>query len=113
MHLKDVWEQTTLCYTNCPINKDDIIDLRDARLFKDCSMVRNLKMQIKFGNIFVLDQPGNDTNSNVSSAPRGDEDDFDEIDMLSHGTQALHRLEALLRHGKPIKHIASKDKSDL
>jgi hypothetical protein len=112
MRLKDAWEQLAQRYARS-VDEDDIIDLRDVELFKDRGVVRNLNTQINFGDIFVPGQHGNDANSDAGGAPSEDEDDFDEIDTLSHGARAQHGLEAQLRRVKPLRDLDSEDEDEL
>lgn len=112
MRLKDAWEQLAQRYSR-PVDEDDIIDLRDVELFKDHGVVRNLNAQINFGDISVPDEPGNDANSDAGGAHSEDEDDFDEIDTLSHGARAQNGLEAQLRRVKPLRDLDSEDDDDL
>ena len=112
MRLKDAWEQLAKRYS-CPVDEDDIVDLRDVKLFKDRGVVRNLNGQINFGDISVPDGPGNDANSDDGGAHSEDEDDFDEIDTLSHGARAQNGLEAQLRRVKPLRGLDSEDDDDL
>ena len=111
MRLKGAWGQLAQRYARS-VDEDDIIDLRDVELFKDRGVVRNLT-QINFGDIFVPDEPGNDANSDAGGAHSEDEDDFDEIDSLSHGARAQHGLEAQLRRVKPLRDLDSEDEDDL
>ena len=112
MRLKGAWEQLAQRYAR-PVDEDDIIDLRDVKLFKDRGVVRNLNTQINFGDISVPDEPGNDANSDAGGAHSEDEDDFDEIDTLSHGARAQNGLEAQLRRVKPLRDPDSEDEDDL
>jgi hypothetical protein len=112
MRLKDAWEQLAQRYS-CPVDEDDIIDLRDVNLFKDRGVVRNLNAQINFGDISVPDELGNDANSDAGGAHSEDEDDVDEIDTLSHGARTQNGLEAQLRRVKPLRDLDSEDDDDL
>ena len=112
MRLKNAWEQLAQRYS-CPVDEDDIVDLRDVKLFKDRGVVRNLNAQINFGDISVPDKPGNNANSDAGGVHSEDEDDFDEIDTLSHGAHAQNGLEAQLRRVKPLRDLDSEDDDDL
>lgn len=112
MRLKDAWEQLAQRYARS-VDEDDIIDLRDVELIKDRGVVRNLNGQVNFGDIFLPDEPGNDANSDAGGAHSEDEDDFDEIDALSHGARAQHGLEVQLRRVKPLRDLDSEDEDDL
>jgi len=110
MHLKDAWSQLTQHYT---LDEDNIIDLYEEKLFKDCSIMRNIAMQINFGDISLPDEIGNDASSDGSGGQSEDEDDLDEIDGLSHGAWGKNTLEAQLRRVKPLCDPDSGDESDL
>ena len=112
MRLRSAWAQLAERYA-CPLNEDDIIDLRDAKIFKDRGVVRNLNAQINFGDISVPDEPGNDVNSDAGVVLSEDEDDVDEIDTLSHGPRTQNTLEAQLRRVKPLRDLDSEDEDDL
>jgi hypothetical protein len=112
MRLRDAWGQLAQRYA-CPLDEDDIIDLRDAKIFKDRGVVRNLNAQINFGDISVPDEPENDANSDAGVVHSEDEDDFDEIDTLSHGSRTQNMLEAQLRRVKPLRDLDSEDEDDL
>ena len=112
MRLKDAWEQLAQRYSR-PVDEDDIVDLRDVKLFKDRGVVRSLNAQINFGDISAPNEPGNDANSDAGGAHSEDEDDFDEIDTLSHGARAQNGLEAQLRRVKPLRYVDSEDDDDL
>jgi Centromere protein Scm3 len=112
MRLRDAWTQLAERYA-CPLDEDDIIDLRDAKIFKDRGVVRNLNAQINFGDISVPDEPENDANSDAGVVHSEDEDDFDEIDTLSHGARTQNTLEAQLRRVKPLRDPDSEDEDDL
>jgi hypothetical protein len=112
MRLRDAWAQLAERYA-CPLDEDDIIDLRDAKIFKDRGVVRNLNGQINFGDISVPDEPENDANSDAGVVHSEDEDDIDEIDTLSHGPRTQNTLEAQLRRVKPLRDLDSEDEDDL
>ncbi|KAH8998590.1 hypothetical protein EDB92DRAFT_1836019 [Lactarius akahatsu] len=112
MRLKDAWAQLAQRYAR-PLDEDDIIDLREEKLLKDCGVVRNLATQINFGDISLPDEPGNDASSDGGGAHSEDEDELDEIDALSHGARVKNRLEARLRRVEPIRELDSEDESDL
>ena len=113
MRLRDAWAQLAQRYAR-PLDEDDIIDLREARILKDRGVVRGLPSQIGFGNITVPDEePGNDVSSEAGGAHSEDDDDFDEIDALSGGARVQNRLEAQLRRVKPLRDLDSDDEDDL
>jgi len=112
MRLRDAWAQLAQRYAR-PLEEDDIIDLREARILKDRGVVRGLHSQVSFGGISILDEPGNDASSEAGGAHSEDEDDFDEIDALSCGARVPNRLEAQLRRVKPLHDLDSEDEDDL
>jgi hypothetical protein len=112
MRLRDAWAQLAQRYAR-PLEEDDIIDLREARILKDRGVVRNLHTQVSFGDISILDEPGNDASSEAGGAHSEDEDDFDEIDALSRGTRVQNRIEAQLRRVKPLHDPDSEDEDDV
>lgn len=113
MRLKDAWAQLAQRYAR-PLDEDDIIDLREAKILKDRGVVRNLQYQVSFGDISIPDEPGNDASSEAGGAHSEDEDDFDEIDALSpRRVQNTHRLEAQLRRVKPLRDLDSEDEDDI
>jgi hypothetical protein len=110
--LRDAWAQLAERYA-CPLDEDDIIDLRDATILKDRGVVRNLNTHINFGDISVPDEPENDASSDAGVVHSEDEDDIDEIDTLSHGPRTQNTLEAQLRRVKPLRDLDSEDEDDL
>jgi hypothetical protein len=112
MRLRDAWAQLAQRYAR-PLDEDDIIDLREAKILKDRGVVRNLQSQVNFGDISILDEPGNDASSEAGGAHSEDEDDFDEIDALSRGARVQNRLEAQLRRVKPLRDLDSEDEDDI
>lgn len=112
MRLKDAWAQLAQRYAR-PLDEDDIIDLREEKLLKDCGVVRNIATQINFGDISIPDEVGNDASSDGGGVHSEDEDELDEIDALSHGARVKNRLEAQLRRVKPTRDLDSEDESDL
>jgi hypothetical protein len=102
--LKGAWEQLAKHYA-CPLDEDDIIDLREGKILKDRGVVRGLDGQVSFGGIFrgtpILDE--------VGGAHTKDEDDFDELDSISHEARVLERLEAQLRRVKPLRDVDERD----
>ncbi len=112
MRLKDAWAQLAQRYAR-PLDEDDIIDLREEKLLKDCGVVRNIATQINFGDISIPDELGNDASSDGGGLHSEDEDELDEIDALSHGARVKNRLAAQLRRVKPIRELDSEDESDL
>ena len=112
MRLRNTWAQLAQRYAR-PLDEDDIIDLRDVKISKDRGVVRNLHAQINFGDISVPDEPGIDASSDAGGVRSEDEDDFDEIDTLSHGARARNGLEAQLRRVKPLRDPDSEDEDDL
>jgi hypothetical protein len=112
MRLRDAWAQLAERYA-CPLDEDDIIDLRDANIFKDRGVVRNLNVPINFGDISVPDEPENDASSDAGVVHSEDEDEIDEIDTLSHGARTQNTLEAQLRRVKPLRGLDSEDEDDL
>jgi hypothetical protein len=114
MRLRDAWAQLAERYAR-PLDEDDIIDLREARILKDRGVVRGLHTQISFGDISAPDEePGHDASSEAGGAHSEDEDDFDEIDSLSsRGPRVQNRLEAQLRRVKPLRDLDSDDEDDL
>ncbi|KAH9997903.1 hypothetical protein BJV77DRAFT_779011 [Russula vinacea] len=113
MRLRDAWAQLAQRYAR-PLDEDDIIDLREAKILKDRGVVRNFQSQVNFGDISILDEPGNDASSEAGGAHSEDEDDFDEIDALSpRRVQNTHRLEAQLRRVKPLRDLDSEDEDDI
>jgi hypothetical protein len=105
MRLKSAWAQLAQRYAR-PLEEDDIIDLRDARILKDRGVVRGLHAKVSFGGISILDEPGNEANSEAGGAHSEDEDDFDEIDSISREARGL---EAQLRRVKPLRDLDSED----
>ncbi|KAI9465502.1 hypothetical protein BJY52DRAFT_585593 [Lactarius psammicola] len=112
MRLKDAWAQLAQRYAR-PLDEDDIIDLREEKLLKDCGVVRNIATQINFGDISIPDELANDASSDGGGLHSEDEDELDEIDALSHGARVKNRLAAQLRRVKPIRELDSEDESDL
>jgi hypothetical protein len=113
MRLKDAWDHLAERYA-CPLDEDDIIDLREVKIFKDRGVVRGFHGQINFGDISVPDEPGIDASSDVGGVhSENEEDDSDEIDTLSHGARAQNGLEAQLRRVKPLRELDSEDEDDL
>lgn len=112
MRLRGAWAQLAQRYAR-PLEEDDIIDLREARILKDRGVVRGLHAQISFGGISILDEPGNDASSEAGGAHSEDEDDFDEIDSISREARVPNRLEAQLRRVKPLRDLDSEDDDDL
>lgn len=112
MRLKDAWAQLAQRYAR-PLDEDDIIDLREEKLLKDCGVVRNIATQINFGDISLPEESVNDASSDCGGAHSEDEDDLDEIDALSHGARVKTKLVAQLRQTKPIRELDSEDESDL
>jgi hypothetical protein len=112
MRLKGAWAQLAQRYAR-PLEEDDIIDLREAKILKDRGVVRGLHAQVSFGGISILDEPGNDASSEAGGAHSEDEDDFDEIDSISREARVPNRLEAQLRRVKPLRDIDSEDDDDL
>ena len=108
MRLKGAWAQLAQRYAR-PLEEDDIIDLRDARILKDRGVVRGLQAKVSFGGISILDEPGNDASSEAGGAHSEDEDDFDEIDSISREALVPNRLEAQLRRVKPLRDLDSED----
>ena len=112
MRLKDAWAQLAQRYA-CPLDEDDIIDLREEKLLMDRGVVRNIATQINFGDISIPDELGNDASSDGGGAHSEDEEDHDEIDALSHGARVKTGLAAQLRRIKPIRDVDPEDESDL
>jgi hypothetical protein len=112
MRLKGAWAQLAQRYAR-PLEEDDIIDLREARILKDRGVVRGLHAQVSFGGISILDEPGNDASSEAGGAHSDDEDDFDEIDSISREAHVPNRLAVQLRRVKPLRDIDSEDDDDL
>ena len=112
IRLRDSWAQLAQRYAR-PLEEDDIIDLREARILKDRGVVRGLHTQVSFGGISILDEPGDDASSEAGGAHSEDEDDFDEIDSLSPEARVPNRLEAQLRRVKPLHDLDSEDEGDL
>jgi len=112
MRLKDAWAQLAQRYAR-PLDEDDIIDLREEKLLKDCGVVRNIATQINFGDISLPEELGNDASSDCGGVHSEDEGDLDEIDALSHGARVKTKLAAQLRRVKPIRELDSEDESDL
>ena len=112
MRLRDAWAQLAQRYTR-PLEEDDIIDLREAKILKDRGVVRSLHTQVSFGDISILDEPGNDASSEAGGVQSEDDDDFDEIDALSPRARVPNRLEAQLRRVKPLRDLDSEDEDDL
>ena len=114
MRLRDAWAQLAERYAR-PLDEDDIIDLREARILKDRGVVRGLRTQLSFGDISAPDEePGHDASSEAGGAHSEDEEDFDEIDTLSsRGPRVQNRLEAQLRRVKPLRDLDSDDEDDL
>lgn len=112
MRLRDAWAQLAQRYAR-PLEDDDIIDLREARILKDRGVVRGLNAQVNFGDISILDEPGNYASSEAGGAHSEDEDDFDEIDSISRVARVPNRLEAQLRRVKPLRGLDSEDEDDL
>ena len=112
MRLKDAWAQLAQRYAR-PLDEDDIIDLREEKLLKDCGVVRNIATQINFGDISLPEESGNDASSDCGGVHSEDEGDLDEIDALSHGARVKTKLAAQLRQVKPIRELDSEDESDL
>jgi Centromere protein Scm3 len=111
MRLKGAWAQLAQRYAR-PLEEDDIIDLREARILKDRGVVRGLHAQVSFGGISILDEPGNDASSEAGGAHSEDEDDFDEIDSISRDARIPNRREAQLRRVKPLRDLNSEDEDD-
>jgi len=112
MRLKNAWAQLAQRYAR-PLDEDDIIDLREEKLLKDCGVVRNIATQINFGDISLPEELGNDASSDGGGAHSEDEGDLDEIDALSHGARVKTKLAAQLRRVKPINDLDSEDECDL
>ena len=112
MRLKDTWAQLAERYA-CPLDEDDIIDLREEKLLEDRGVVRNITTQINFGDISFPDELVNDASSDGGGVHSEDEDQLDEIDALSHGARVKNSLEAQLRRVKPIRELDSEDECDL
>jgi hypothetical protein len=112
MRLKNAWAQLAQRYAR-PLDEDDIIDLREEKLLKDCGVVRNIATQINFGDISHPEELGNDASSDGGGAHSEDEGDLDEIDALSHGARVKTNLAAQLRRVKPIRELDSEDECDL
>jgi hypothetical protein len=112
MRLRGAWAQLAQRYAR-PLEEDDIIDLRDARILKDRGVVRGLHAQVSFGGISILDEPINDASSEAGGAHSEDEDDFDEIDSISREARVPNRLEAQLRRVKPLRDVDSEEDDDL
>ncbi len=112
MRLRDAWAQLAQRYTR-PLEEDDIIDLREAKILKDRGVVRSLHTQVSFGDISILDEPGNDASSEAGGVQSEDDDDFDEIDALSPRARVPNRLEAQLRRVKPLRDLDAEDEDDL
>ncbi|KAH9080553.1 hypothetical protein EDB83DRAFT_2513521 [Lactarius deliciosus] len=74
MRLKDAWAQLAQRYAR-PLDEDDIIDLREEKLLKDCGVET---MQAATGG----------------GAHSEDEDELDEIDALSHGARPIRELDS-------------------
>jgi len=108
MRLRGAWAQLAQRYAR-PLEEDDIIDLREARILKDRGVVRGLHAKVSFGGISILDVPGNDASSEAGGAHSEDEDDFDEIDSISRKALVPNRLEAQLRRVKPLRDLDSED----
>jgi len=114
MRLRDAWAQLARRYAR-PLEEDDIIDLREAKILKDRGVVRNLHAQVAFGKTPILEEPVNDASSEAGGAHSEDEgdDDIDEIDALSR-VHVRNRLEAQLRRVKPLRRdLDSEDEDDL
>ncbi|KAI0304430.1 hypothetical protein B0F90DRAFT_1253932 [Multifurca ochricompacta] len=111
MRLKDAWTQLAQRYAR-PLDEDDIIDLREEKILKDRGVVRSINAQINFGDVSLPDELGNDASSEGGAAHSEDEDDFDEIDTLSHGTRLQNRLEAKLRRVKPLHDLELEDEDE-
>lgn len=112
MRLKGSWARLAQRYAR-PLEEDDIIDLREAKILKDRGVVRGLHSQVSFGGISLLDEPGNDASSDADGAHSEDEDDFDEIDSIPREARVSNRLEAQLRRVKPLRDLDSDDDDDL
>jgi hypothetical protein len=108
MRLKGAWAQLAQRYAR-PLEEDDIIDLREARILKDRGVVRGLHAKVSFGGISILDEPGNDASSEAGGAHSENEDDFDEIDSISRVARVPNRLEVQLRRVKPLRDLDSED----
>jgi len=112
MRLKNAWAKLAQSYAR-PLDEDDIIDLREEKLLKDCGVVRNIATQINFGDISLPEELGHDASSDGGGAHSEDEGDLDEIDALSHGARVKTKLAAQLRRVKPIRELDSEDECDL
>lgn len=110
--LEGTWNWLAQRYAR-PLEEDDIIDLRDARILKDHSVVCGLHTQISLGNFSRLDEPGNDTNSEVGGVHSKDKDNFDKIDLISREARVPSRFEMQLRRVKPHRDFDSEDDDDL
>lgn len=106
----NTWKQLAQHYAYY-LNKDNIINLYNMKIFKDCGVMHNLHMQIKFG-FSILDKPGNNANSNASGMHSEDEDDF-EINTPLPNAHAQNSLKLLPRHVKLLRNLDSKNEDNL